>query len=248
MAEQQQLPCVSKRARLTSAQKMRNLREKRKASDPEYKLKENARLKKVMADKRAARTELECQEGRKKNRDRMRLARLKEKAAASGNPTSTADDMPTVNYRSPQAYGKAVRKAERALPSSPRKRKAVVWGVATRIGEKLAKKAEDNMNPHANGLPKETVSTVINFYKSMDIVYTSPGIKTMTVWENGQKKTEPRLFLTVYLKEAYALFKKSNPDIDIGFSSFCKLRPKNVLTMKNFPSEQCKCRLHENFF
>lgn len=82
----------------------------------------------------------------------------------------------------------------------------------------------------------------------MDIVYTSPGIKTMAVWENGEKRTEPRLYLQMYLKEAYALFKNTHPDITICFSSFCTLRPKNVLTMKNFPNEQCKCRLHENFF
>ena len=55
--------------------------------------------------------------------------------------------------------------------------------------------------------------------------------------------------LFMYLREAYAVFKKTVADGECcSFSAFCKLRPKNVLLLVDTPKEQCKCEIHENFF
>lgn len=164
MADCQQA-CVSapaKRKRLTSAEKMRNLRARRKLLDPNFQQKENLRLKAVKANTVNAMTNLELAEYKKKNRDRKRKSRLLK--ANAEKPPTTATSTPTTSYRSPQSYGRAVRKAERALPSSPRKRKVVVWGVAKRIGESLATKAENNLRTHGNGLSEDTVRTVQDFF------------------------------------------------------------------------------------
>ena len=69
----------------------------------------------------------------------------------------------------------------------------------------------------------------------------------VTVWENGVKHRMRRYYLTMYLKEAFALFKEKYPECVIGYSTFAKLRPKNVFLLKDTPADQCKCRIHENF-
>lgn len=68
MADCQQA-CVSapaKRKRLTSAEKMRNLRARRKLLDPNFQQKENLRLKAVKANTVNAMTNLELAEYKKK--------------------------------------------------------------------------------------------------------------------------------------------------------------------------------------
>ena len=51
----------------------------------------------------------------------------------------------------------------------------------------------------------------------------------------------------MYSREAHSLFVDANPDINIRFSAFAKLKPKNVLLLKNTSLDQCRCETHENF-
>ena len=46
---------------------------------------------------------------------------------------------------------------------------------------------------------------------------------------------------------AFSVFNARYPEISISFAAFCKLRPKNVLLLKNTPMDQCKCKTYENF-
>ena len=81
-----------------------------------------------------------------------------------------------------------------------------------------------------------------------DIVYTAPGLKDYVIVYEGRKKQRPRKhYLTMFLREAFSVFKARYPEISISFTAFCKLRPKNVLLVKNTPMDQCKCKVHENF-
>lgn len=89
---------------------------------------------------------------------------------------------------------------------------------------------------------------VVAFLFRTDIVYTAPGMQDeITIWENGIRKRVRKYYLTMHLKEAYALFKAENQDLKIGYSKFCSFRPQNVLLMKDTPCDQCKCKIHENF-
>ena len=91
-------------------------------------------------------------------------------------------------------------------------------------------------------------SQVTEFFFRPDIVYTCPGMKdSMCVWTSGKKQILQKHYLTMFLREAFHIFKEECPNLQIGFSKFCSLRPKNVLLLKSTPSEQCKCKNHENF-
>lgn len=69
----------------------------------------------------------------------------------------------------------------------------------------------------------------------------------MTIWNNGKNERLRKHFLTMFLWEAFAVFKQTHPSASLGFSTFCRLRPAHVLLLKNTPKDQCKCKTHENF-
>lgn len=63
----------------------------------------------------------------------------------------------------------------------------------------------------------------------------------------GNKIKLKKYYLTLYLREAYAIFLDENPNEILSFSKFCELRPENVLLMRQTPLNQCLCQSHENF-
>ena len=72
----------------------------------------------------------------------------------------------------------------------------------------------------------------------------------MTICTEEGRKRVWKYFLTMYLKEAYALYLESceKDDDKCSFSTFCNFRPKNVLLPDESPKQQWKCQIHENFF
>ena len=85
----------------------------------------------------------------------------------------------------------------------------------------------------------------------MDTVYIMPGKgDEMTIWTEGGRKRVWKYFLTMYLKEAYALYLESceKDDDKCSSSTFCNFHPKNVLLLDESPKQQCKCQIHENLF
>ena len=52
-----------------------------------------------------------------------------------------------------------------------------------------------------------------------------------TVLEGGEQERLRKYYLTVYLNEAYCMFKNLHPDISVEFSKFASLRPQNVKTL-----------------
>ena len=57
----------------------------------------------------------------------MRLHRLKKKLATKAKSSANTEQIKSEYvYKTPQSLGKAVKKVSRKLPSSPRKRKAVI--------------------------------------------------------------------------------------------------------------------------
>ncbi|KAF2899444.1 hypothetical protein ILUMI_06732 [Ignelater luminosus] len=120
-------------------------------------------------------------------------------------------------------------------------------GVANRLGLKIIDETEKNEKNDVEKQNKE-LEIVKNFYYRPDIVYTCPGMRdSIAVRKDGKKITLPRHYLTLFLREAFAIFKQDSPNIKLGFSKFCSLRPDNVLLLKDTPSKQCKCKIHENF-
>ena len=79
--------------------------------------------------------------------------------------------MVETSYRTPQAFGKAVQRLNASLPNSPRKKKAVVVGLASKIGLKLSNKSTSG----TLSTTTETDKKVKEFFLREDIVYTMPG-------------------------------------------------------------------------
>lgn len=229
---------------MSCAERMRNFRDKRK-SDAEYKRKESKRIEELRKRRVAKMSEEEKEEMKRRNRWRKRASRNKKTDSSTEDPGT-----PYGSYKCIQSYSKAVIKSIRSLPQSPNKKRAVFSGMAERIGAELVQKMEKSLsgNRTSAGMNDEEVSVVKEFYYRNDISYTAPGMKDeMVIWEDGQKVKRRKYFLTMFLREAYAVFKASHDDFKIGFSKFCDLRPRNVLLLKDTPLDQCKCKIHENF-
>ena len=71
--------------------------------------------------------------------------------------------------------------------------------------------------------------TVHDFFENDEHTRLMPGRKNfVSIQRNVHKQ---RHLLLCNLKEAYATFKKRHPDIKIGFSKLCSLRPKWCVTL-----------------
>lgn len=171
-------------------------------------------------------------------RKRKSRSHHKDEPLLCSTPTSSKK-----SYKTPQSLGKAVRRTMKSLPCSPSKKKEVFKNVASSLGFKFELEKEMNVNKTIT----ETESEAQNFFFRTDIVYTTPGVKDeMVVWENGQKKRLRKYYLTMFLREVYAIY-KSSVIKPLSFSKFCSIRPKNVLLLKDTPIDQCRCKIHENF-
>ena len=114
----------------------------------------------------------------------------------------------------------------------------------------LDNEMEASISPEkSNGISNEVKNAVRNFYFRFDISYTMPGLKDeMTVWTDGKKERLRKHYLTMFLREAFSVFDETHPEINLGFSTFCRLRPANVLLLKNTPEDQCKCKTYKKTF
>ena len=51
----------------------------------------------------------------------------------------------------------------------------------------------------------------------------------------------------MFLREALEVYHQTH-DNPVSFSTFCNLRPKNVLLLADSPKDQCRCLIHKNLF
>lgn len=236
---------------------VKKYREKRKAEDPNYQKNENIRISNLKKKQKKAMTKKELEELKLYEREKKRRQRAKKRLSndisinssvvdTPGETTSTSAPAPP--YKCPQTVSKAIRKAVQALPSSPTKRDYIIKGLCGRYGIRLADEMERELKKNDDENWDYDENSVKKFYFRPDIVYTCPGMKDcMTSWKSGQKKKLQKYYLTMFLREAFQIYKEENKFTTIGFSKFCQLRPENVLLLKDTPSEQCKCKIHENF-
>ena len=72
----------------------------------------------------------------------------------------------------------------------------------------------------------------------------------MTIWTENGKQTVLKHYLTMLLREAYALYLDSciNVDEKCSFSTFCNLWPKNVLLMETLLCTYVNAKFMKIFF
>ena len=192
-------------------------------------------------------TEEELEEYRRKNSERQRKSRELKKLKQIDSLNSSTSKSP--GYKCKATRSKAICRLFDKLPNSPTKVKQVVCGLANRVGVQLEQKAQEQIQ-HTNpkSLTDEVKKIINDFYFRTNLVYTAPGKDDyITVRNKGEKENLRKYYLTVFLREAFCMFKDLHPDIEIHFSKFCSLRPPNVLLLHNTPQEVCKCKTHEDF-
>lgn len=104
-----------------------------------------------------------------------------------------------------------------------------------------------NLRP-GKTIKDDTVTIVKSFYNDDDISRCLPGKKDYkTISTLGVKSKVQKRLLLCNLREGFALFKEKNPELKIGFSKFCELRPKNIILAGASGSHNvCVCAIHQN--
>ena len=142
---------------LSNAEKVRRYRAKRN-NDLVYKQSESKRIEKVRKMRVKKMTDEEKAEYRRRATERKRQSRaaLKQKAdklntsSTSSEPSTPGSSSSTPKsilnpYSTKQSFGKAVARCRQSLPTSPRRRKAVIVGLASHVGLNLEGKLERNI-------------------------------------------------------------------------------------------------------
>jgi hypothetical protein len=93
-------------------------------------------------------------------------------------------------------------------------------------------------------LSKDMENRVIMFLEREDNCRVQPGKSDVKTLENGQKK-QTRV-LTDYMKNLHLKFLAENSDVLISRTTFCRLRPKNVLLAAYISRNACLCLRHQN--
>lgn len=100
----------------------------------------------------------------------------------------------------------------------------------------------------SRSLPLSIVNSVKNFYCNDDNSKIMAGKKQFkTVIVGNERISVQKRLLLFDLRELYASYKQLHPNDKVGFSTFCKLRPENIiLPGANGTHSVCVCTKHEN--
>ena len=94
-------------------------------------------------------------------------------------------------------------------------------------------------------LPETTTDLVKSMYYDVEYSREMPGMKdTVSIRRNVRI---PKRLLLCNLSELHAAFKKKHPDVKVGLSKFCELRPKECVTVGSSGAHSvCVCTIHQN--
>ena len=244
------------KTKMTAAERKRKQRAKAKANMTEeekqtFKEKESKRRSQLRRVQLAKMTKEERSNFRTKEVARVTASRKQKQIDIQKAPLQVKLPLPRKNpYKSRQSFGKAMNRCRIELPHSPRKRTAVVSGLAKEVGLSIQNNYEKQCYGNRT-MSEELKEAIKEFYFRSDISYTMPGMKDqITIWDEFGKQHLQKHYLTMYIREAYAVFKATRPENEemCSLSKFYKLRPKNVLLLDDIPEDTCKCQTHENLF
>lgn len=184
---------------------------------------------------------------RQEVKTRVAKCRLLKKINKQTNESHSPSSSKPV-YTSAQAFGKALSRAKRALPSSPRHRRTVVKKLFVDSGcSSFSDLNLKSSHRNKNSLSAETVLAVENFYNQDDVSTMSAGRRD-AICDGGGNKTKTQVrYMICSISEAFQQFKEQNPDVAVGKSKFADLRPSHVLLSSKLPHNVCLCKYHQNF-
>ena len=220
----------------SAAQRMREYRQ-RMSKDKKDQVKEKNRVQQILSRSKwsTARKKVE----QEKIRDRVRKYRERRKTG-DGNEQKT----PTKVFNSAQALGKALSRVTRALPNSPRRKRAVVKRLVHRFGTAPTATVTSCRN---RGIGKDAEDKILSFYNSDLVSRQLPGRKDFkTVRDTTGKCRVQKKLMMMTVMEAYKLFKMEHESVKVGKSKFASLRPIHVQPVSEKDQNVCCCRYHEN--
>jgi hypothetical protein len=243
-------------AKTTSAQRMRKLREKLKEDKLKYenhkeKERERDRRRRESVKLKVSSSKKSLIDHRRKEAERKRQYRLKLKSALV-EQRELELCTPLGSYKCPQSLGKAVSRVKKVLPFSPSKKTAVIRKLVCESFQKKVSNAifpEDKKTSY-NKLSNEALEKIKRFFMSDDISRQAPGIKDFKSVKDkatGKRINLQKRHMNMTVKEAFALFKEENSDVNVKSSKFYELRPENVLLSNEMPHNVCVCKYHANF-
>ena len=104
-----------------------------------------------------------------------------------------------------------------------------------------------NLKP-GHVMATETADQVRSFYECNEVSRMLPGKKDfVSVKREGKRVHVQKRLILSNLREVYQLFKEKFPTLNVGFSKFADLRPKNcVLAGASGTHAVCVCTIHQN--
>ena len=213
-------------------------------NDPEYKeqarKRQAKRTKKLQTEDRVAYN--------KACAARMRESRRKRKAAAAAaleqpEPVTPVRVITKEAFTTKQSAGKALKKAERALPEKTDQRLKILKTLCDKNGLELNVEREKQEREKP-----EVDKAIIDFYRREDISRCKPGRKdVVTITENGERKTTAKRFLYLTVNELHTIFNKEfEGTYSVGRSKFHSLRPADVFLVSSNDQEVCACPICVN--
>ena len=107
---------------------------------------------------------------------------------------------------------------------------------------------QNKINLSKNHLDEKTEKVKL-FYESEQISYQMPGRKdTIKIINSSNEKVSvQKKYMLMTVDKAYQIFKEQHPLINIGLSSFYKLKPPHILFISKIPHDFCCCIYCQNF-
>ena len=130
-------------------------------------------------------------------------------------------------------------------------KRCIVESLAKEVGLQV-KVTSPVTNLSYGGLDEDTKQIVLTFYNTNEVSWQAPGRKDRVIIRETQadgsksKRTEQVRYMLTSLKEAHQQFSSEHPEIMIGLSKFCELRPTHVKLFDHIPHNVCVCSYHEN--
>ena len=169
---------------LTNKEKLARRRQRLK-EDPEMlanvREKDRMRKSKSRKERQGRMTESEFHVYRLSERDRIRKHRT-EKLKRLSKAVQEPFPLP---YKTPQAMGKAIKRAKTSLPFSPRRRQAVVAAIAKECGLPIA---TINKKPGPHGLSDELKAKISSFFQNDEISWQASLSEKRTDGENRKRR------------------------------------------------------------
>ena len=143
-------------------------------------------------------------------------------------------------------FGKAIHKVKKALPKSPRKKKAVLHKLASTVHLDSSETIESPTVSSNRKLPADSITKVQQFFLRDSVSRQAPGIHSyVIVQQEGKKIKLQKRHLVLSLWEVHALFVNEFPEVEISLGKFCSLRP-DVLVFSKMPRNVCLFQHHDN--